>query len=69
VFAWVGLAHAPSPDVRFGLSPPLTPRWLRFAILAALASEAGSRGTGKPSRHSFLFTPFFRAASARRTVA
>jgi hypothetical protein len=27
---------------------PLSPRWLRFAILAPLASEAGSRGTGGP---------------------
>jgi hypothetical protein len=33
---------------------PLTPRWLRFAILAALASEAGSRGTVSPSLSSCL---------------
>jgi len=39
-----------SPDIRSGLRPPLTPRWRRFAILAALASEAGSHGTGNPSR-------------------
>jgi len=38
-----------SPDIRSGLRPPLTPRWRRFAILAALASEAGSHGTGNPS--------------------
>jgi len=39
-----GAARAPSPDVRHGLRPPLTPRRRRFAILAALASEAGFRG-------------------------
>jgi hypothetical protein len=33
---------------------PLTPRWLRFAILAPLASEAGSRGTVSPSLSSCL---------------
>jgi hypothetical protein len=32
-----------------GILPSLSPRWLRFAILAPLASEAGSRGTGSPS--------------------
>ena len=35
---------------------PLTPRWLRFAILAALASEAGSRGTVSPSLSSFIMS-------------
>jgi len=33
---------------------PLSPRWLRFAILAPLASEAGSRGTVSPSLSSCL---------------
>jgi hypothetical protein len=28
---------------------PLSPRWLRFAILAPLASEAGSRARAAPS--------------------
>jgi len=51
---WVllGAARAPSPDVRCGLRPSLTPRRRRFAILAALASEAGSRDTGSPSLSS-----------------
>jgi len=44
----VGAAHVPSPDVRSGLRPPLTPRRRRFAILAALAGEAGSRDVGSP---------------------
>jgi len=68
-----GVAHAPSPVVRYGLRlsrwrrrpgvgaslrspgkarlgdpPALSARRLRFAILAALAAEPGSRGTGYP---------------------
>ena len=48
-FVGLGTTHAPSPDVRCGLSPPLTRRLRRSAILAPLANDAGSRGTGSPS--------------------
>ena len=50
--AWVGVAHAISPDVRYGILPSLTPRKLRFGILPALACEAGemTRATPPPDR-------------------
>jgi len=55
----VGAAHAPSPDVRYGLpvlrsldaacAPPGTDPPQADWSLAALAGDAGSRGTGSPS--------------------
>ncbi len=49
--ALFGAAHAPSPDARCGhpVLRSLECR-LRFGILPALVSNAGSRGMGTPSR-------------------
>jgi len=47
--AWVGVAHALSPDVHVGPPGRRSLRWkLRFAILAALASAARSRARATP---------------------
>ena len=46
-----GAARGPSPGRSLRPSrPPLTPCWLRFGILPALAIKAGSAGTGDPER-------------------
>ena len=48
--SWVGAAHAPSPDVRYG--PPVLHSLEGVcapASMPALAAYAGSRGMGSPS--------------------
>jgi len=44
----LGVAHAPAPDVRYGILPALSRCWLRFGILPALASNAGSGARATP---------------------
>jgi len=53
---WV--ARAPSPDARFGhhVLRSLHDGW-RFAILAPLAAEPGSQGTGNPEPVARVFNP------------
>ena len=48
----LGVAHTPSPDVRFGILPPLSRCWLRYGILPALASNAGSGALAAP--HGYI---------------
>jgi len=59
----LGAARAPSPDVRYGLRPSLTPRRPRFAILAALADEACS-GLPVPRRRTFATGSALRSLRA-----
>jgi len=43
----------PSPDARSGILPPLARCWLRFAILAPLVNNAGSRARAAPRLPAF----------------